>query len=89
MLMGADVFMHATYTFRNVWIGGRYGGGKTLLSVAIADYLANKYKFSTFSNTPVYLPSSVKELKPCDGTTDACNEQCQGMIEMNGYGRYN
>ena len=88
MLIGAEVFLHAVYTFRNVWIGGRYGGGKTLLAVALADTLAKKYDFDTYSNAPVNLPSSVEHMTTCNGDSPACDKQCQAMIELTGKGKH-
>jgi len=38
-LIGADVFLRKAVSYRAVWVSGRYGSMKTLLSVAVSDAL--------------------------------------------------
>lgn len=64
--IGADVFLHNLHSFRTVRVDGRYGSGKTLLSVAIAKYFNEKFGYHIKSNVPVYLDGVVKDLPICN-----------------------
>lgn len=50
--VGADLFLEYTRLFRITVIEGRWGGGKTLLAVAIAQYW-HKRGYGIWSNIPV------------------------------------
>ena len=57
--------------YRFVWISGRYGGGKTLLSVAFADALLRSGRVSRiFSNFPFKLSS------PLPSSPDDIRDSC-------------
>ena len=49
-LIGAETFLQACHTFRAVWFRGRYGGGKTLLSVHVGKLLHRRWKYQLFTN---------------------------------------
>lgn len=51
--VGADLYLRYVQVFRVALYSGRYGGGKTLLAVATADYFRRKYGYSVYSNIPV------------------------------------
>jgi len=59
MFLLADDFLMNVLFFRNVWLRGRLGGGKTLLAVALADYLINTSHDFCYcvANFPVRLPA--------------------------------
>lgn len=52
-LVGGEPVLQAVHQFRSVWVKGRYGGGKTLLSVVLAHRLAERYGYEIASNIPV------------------------------------
>lgn len=43
MLLFAGTFLRMCYNYRIIWIGGRYGGGKTLLAFLLAYELLNRF----------------------------------------------
>lgn len=51
--LGADLFLRYVTLYRVCVVYGRYGSGKTLLSVAIADTLRASDGYSIYSNIPV------------------------------------
>lgn len=59
MFLLAGDFLEAVCAWRTCWIGGRLGGGKTLLAVAIADWLLeNKMVDGVWANFPTTLPAN-------------------------------
>ena len=58
MFLGADEFFYNILAFRNLWIRGRLGGGKTLLAFAIADELIKRklVRGGVVANVPHCLP---------------------------------
>ncbi len=76
-LVASDVFIHNLKVFRSCWFRGRYGGGKTLLSVALADLLHKKHDYNVFANIPVHVDGVIPEMALCDGTSPRCDEGCK------------
>lgn len=61
MLLLAEEFIEHLLYFREVWLSGYKGSGKTLLSVAIADYLFRRgFVDGVVANFPTVFPTSVK-----------------------------
>lgn len=85
MFIGADIFIHSLHTFRNVWMQGRYGGGKTLLSVALADYFHKKWGYTTFSNLAVYGDHVIDEPVYCEGDDVLCTERCKDFPKLHSF----
>ena len=57
MFLGADEFFYNLLAYRIVWIRGRLGGGKTLLSVALAQEIIRKgFAQGVIANFPTSLP---------------------------------
>lgn len=57
MLRGADEALYNLVAYRVGWIRGRLGGGKTLLSVALADHLIRHgFASGVIANFPTTLP---------------------------------
>lgn len=88
MMIGSSIFLHAVHTFRNVWVRGRYGGGKTLLAVALADSLSRSYGYKVYANIPVHLEKSVSNLATCDGTSKLCDDGCRARLSAGLPGKY-
>lgn len=52
--IGADSFLRSVLAYRALWVGGRFGGGKTLLSVAVSDWLQSQGAVArVVSNAPL------------------------------------
>jgi hypothetical protein len=70
-LLFADDFLNMLVVYRSLWIRGRYGGGKTILSVILAAWLMTNGKVSeVHSNFPTVVSSPVVWNKRQD---DICN----------------
>lgn len=78
--IGADVFLQNLHSFRTARIDGRYGGGKTLLSVAIAKYFHEHYGYHIYSNVPIYLDGVVDKLPICN--CEKCMSTYKDMLRV-------
>ena len=70
MFIGAEEFFYNILAFRNLWIRGRLGGGKTLLAFAIADELIRRKMTpgGVIANVPHRLPLHDWRTQMPDGT---------------------
>ena len=65
MFIFANQFLENIVAWRSAWIGGRLGGGKTLLAIAIADWLIQKKLVDgAWTNFPCGLPAA-KTIRRC------------------------
>ena len=62
MFLFADQFLKLMVSFRVLWLAGRFGGGKTLLSFALSAWLYNNgYADRIYSNIPSPLCSDLDD----------------------------
>jgi hypothetical protein len=66
IFLGAQVFLQNIHSFRTCQFDGRFGGGKTLIAVAIARYMQQTYGYSIYSNIDITLDGVVQSLPVCD-----------------------
>jgi len=79
MFLNADIFLNALHQNRTCWIKGRYGGGKTLLTVAIAQHFNRSHGYHIYSNIPIYLDGVINEMQKC--SCDRCQAKYHHMEE--------
>lgn len=81
MLFG-EVFLQMLHNFRIAWIGGRYGGGKTALSVRLAyEFIArgwSKYAIGNFPCVLFHSLDNLPDLRDCFVVLDEVGSWMQG-----------
>lgn len=83
MLLFADTFLRLCFSYRIVWLSGRFGGGKTLLGFLLAYQMMNRYGLRyLFSNCLSVWNDDPKTMKLREG------RKCDAVLVLDEAGEF-